>query len=92
MLRLGREVPSEKEEGLAAVLVKMSITPSMLVVLHAATPSRLFKLVALFLRLPTALAVAVNCLSEIFLGLVDTLGTIAVVIARRRRREQQPYS
>jgi hypothetical protein len=67
----------------------------MLMALLAATPPRLFKLVALSLGLPTALAVAVNFLSELFLGPVDTLVALAVVIARLRGRDtasQQPYS
>ena len=41
------------------------------------------------------LTVAVNCFSKIFLGLVDTLVALAVVIARLRERRstsQQPYS
>ena len=67
----------------------------MLVVLLMATPSRLFKLVALILRLPTVLAVAVNFLPELALGLMDPLFAFAVVIARLRGRDtasQQPYS
>jgi len=56
------------------------------IVLVAATPPCLLKLVATFLRLAAVLTVAVNCLSEIFLGLVDTLLAMAVVIARLRAR------
>jgi hypothetical protein len=73
----------------------MSITPSMLMVLLAATPPCLLKLVATFLRLAAALTVAVNCLSEIFLGVVDTLATVPVVIGRLCERDtarQQRYS
>ena len=61
----------------------------------AATPLCLLKLVATFLRLAALLTVAVNCLSEIFLGPVDTLLASAVVIARLRARHatsQQQYS
>jgi hypothetical protein len=87
MPRRGREVPSENEEGLVVVLVKTSITPSMLVVLLAAIPLGLLKLVATFLRLAAVLTVAVNCLSEIFLGVVDTLATVAVVIGRLYERD-----
>jgi hypothetical protein len=61
----------------------------------AATPPCLLKLVATFLRLAALLTVAVNCLSEIFLGPVDTLLASAVVIARLRARHatsQQQYS
>jgi len=61
----------------------------------AATPLCLLKLVATFLRLAALLTVAVNFLSEIFLGLVDTLLAMAVVIARLRARHatsQQQYS
>jgi hypothetical protein len=85
-------VPPENEEGGAVILVKISITPTMLVVLYAATPSHLFKLVAFFLHLATMFAVAVHFLSQVFLGLVDTLGALAVGIARWRRRHRQPYS
>jgi hypothetical protein len=85
-------VPPQNEEGRAVILVKMSITPSMLVVLYAASPSNLFKLVAFFLRLAAMFAVALNFLSQVFLRPVDTLGAIAAVIARRRRRHQQPCS
>ncbi|MGA9057547.1 MAG: hypothetical protein WB763_13670 [Terriglobia bacterium] len=61
----------------------------------AATPLCLLKVVATFLPLGAVLTVAVNCLSEIFLGLVDTLVALAVVIARLRARcatSQQQYS
>jgi hypothetical protein len=91
----GREVPSENEDGLAVVLVKMSITPSMLMMLLAATPPCLLKVVTTFLRLAAVLAVAVNFLSELFLGIVDTLATVAVVIGRLCARDtanQQRYS
>ena len=60
----------------------MSITPSMLMVLIAATPPCLLEVVATFLRLAALLTVAVNCLSEVFLGVVDALATVAVVIGR----------
>ena len=46
------------------------------VAVAAATPLCLLELVATFLRLAAVLTVAVNCLSEIFLGLVDTLVAI----------------
>jgi hypothetical protein len=61
----------------------------------AATPLCLLKLVATFLRLAAVFTVAVNFLSEIFLGLVDTLLAMAVIIARLRARHatsQQEYS
>ena len=61
----------------------------------AATPLCLLKLVATFLRLAAVLTVAVNFLSEFFLGLVDTLLALAVVVARLRARHatsQQQYS
>jgi hypothetical protein len=65
------------------------------IVVAAATPLCLLQLVATFLRLAAVLTVAVNCLSEIFLGLVDTLVAMAVVITRLRARYatcQQQYS
>jgi hypothetical protein len=52
----------------------------------AATPLCLFKLVPTFLRLAAVLTVAVDCLAEIFLGFVDALVALAVVIARLRAR------
>jgi len=61
----------------------------------AATPLRLLKFLATFLRLAALLTVAVNCFSKIFLGLVDTLVALAVVIARLRVPHatcQQQYS
>jgi hypothetical protein len=61
----------------------------------AATPLCLLELVATILRLAAVLTVAFNCLSEIFLGLVDALVAVAVVIARppaRPARSQQHYS
>jgi nicotinamide riboside transporter PnuC len=64
-------------------------------VVVAATPLCFLKLVATFLGLAAVLTVAVNCLSEIFLGLVDTLVAMAVVITRLRARHptcQQHYS
>jgi len=70
-----------------ALLVPIAVT--------AATPLCLLKLVATFLRLAAVLTVAVNCLSEIFLGLLDALVALAVVIARQRARHaarQQQYS
>ena len=65
------------------------------IVVAAATPLCLLKFVATFLRLAALLTVAVNCFSKIFLGLVDTLGALAVVITRLRARHatsQQQYS
>jgi hypothetical protein len=65
------------------------------IVAAAATPLCLLKFVATFLRLGALLTVAGNCLSEISLGLVDTLVALAVVIARLRARHatsQQQYS
>jgi hypothetical protein len=79
----------------AVVIVKMGITPSMLVVLLAATPPCLLKLVATLLRLTAVLTVFVNCFSEILLGVVDTLTTVTVVIGcpcERTTANQQPYS
>ncbi len=69
----------------------------LLAALLVATPSRLFKLVALSLRLPTVLAVAVNFLPELFFGPMDSLFAFAVVVAVVRMRgrntaSQQPYS
>jgi len=61
----------------------------------AATSSGLLKLVTTFLRLAALLTVAVNFLSEFFLGPVDALLAFAVVIARLRARHatsQQQYS
>ena len=61
----------------------------------AANPLCLLKLVAAFLRLAAVLTVLVNCLSKLFLGLVDTLVAMAVVIARLRARHaanQQKHS
>jgi hypothetical protein len=61
----------------------------------AATPPCLLKFVATFLRLAALPTVAVNCFSKIFLGLVDTLVALAVVIARLRVPHatcQQQYS
>jgi hypothetical protein len=59
------------------------------VVIFAATPLRLLELVATFLRLAAVLTVAVNCLSEILLGPVDTLVALAV---RARLRAPHPAS
>jgi hypothetical protein len=56
----------------------------------AAIPLDFLKLVATLLRLAAPLTVALNCLAEILLGLVDTL--VAVVArprARRATRQQQ---
>jgi hypothetical protein len=67
----------------------------VLIAVAAATPLCLLKLVATFLRLAAVFTVAVNFLSEIFLGLVDTLLAMAVIIARLRARHatsQQQYS
>jgi hypothetical protein len=80
---------------ISIVPVKTKITPSMLMVLLAAVPPYLFKLVTPFLRLPAMLAVFVNSFSEILLGVVDTLTTVLVVIGCPRERtnaHQQPYS
>jgi hypothetical protein len=44
----------------------------------AATSLCLLKFVATFLRLAAVLTVAFNCLSEILLGLVDTLDAIVI--------------
>ena len=88
-------MPSENEDGLAVVLVEMSITPSMLVVLLAATSPHLLKLVATFIRLTAVFAVFVNCLSKVLLSVMDTLATVAVVIGRpceRATTNQQPRS
>jgi hypothetical protein len=41
---------------------------------------------AAFIRLAAVLTVPVNCLSKLFLGFVDTLVAMAVVIARLRAR------
>jgi hypothetical protein len=62
----------------------MALLVSIVVV--AATPLRLLQFVATFLCLAAVLTVAVNCLSEIFLGLVDTLFAMAVIITRLRER------
>jgi hypothetical protein len=59
----------------------------MLVVLLAAIPVGPLQLVATFLRLAAVLTVAVNCLSEIFLGVVNTLATVAVVIGCPCKRD-----
>ena len=70
-----------------ALLVPIAVT--------TATSLCLLKLVATFLRLAAVLTVAVNFLSEFFLGPVDTLMALAVVIARLRARHatsQQQYS
>jgi hypothetical protein len=52
-----------------ALLVPLAVT--------AATPLCLLKLVATFLRLAAALTVTIDCLSEIFLGLLDALVALA---------------
>ena len=73
-------------------LVHASVVYSMVMVLAATSP-RLFKLMAPSLRLPAALSVAVDCLLEVLLGLMDTLLASAVVIVRLRERHttsQQP--
>jgi len=65
------------------------------IVVVAATPLCLLKLVTTFLRLAAVLTVAVNGLSQFFLGRVDTLVAMAVVITRLRARHatsQQKYS
>jgi hypothetical protein len=54
----------------------------MLMLLLAAAPPYLFKLATPFLRLSAMLALAVSFLSQVFLGSVDTLATVAVVIRR----------
>jgi hypothetical protein len=73
----------------------MALLLLIVIVVAAATPLCLLELVATFLRLAAVLTVAVNCLSELFLGLVDTLLALAVVITRPRARHatsQQQYS
>jgi hypothetical protein len=73
----------------------MSITPSMLMVLLVATSPCLLEVVATFLRLAAVLTVALNRLSEVFLGVVDTPATVSVVISRLYERDtasQQRYS
>jgi hypothetical protein len=75
--------------------VEMRMSLLVPIAVTAATPLCLLKLVATFLRLAAVLTVAVNCLAEIFLGLVDALVALAVVIARLRARHaarQQQYS
>jgi hypothetical protein len=70
-----------------ALLVPIAVT--------AATPLCLLKFVATLLRLAAVLTVAVDCLSEIFLGLVNALVALAVIIARLRTchaARQQQYS
>ena len=60
-----------------------------------ATPLCLLKLAATFLCLAAVLTVAVNCLPEIFLGPLDALFALVVVVARLRTRHaarQQQYS
>jgi len=71
----------------ATLLVPIAVT--------AATPPCLLKLVATSLRLAAVLTVAVNFLSEFFLGPVDPLLALAVAIARLRARHatnQQQHS
>ena len=75
--------------------MSMALLLLIAIMVAAATPLCLLQLVATFLRLAALLTVAVNCFSKIFLGLVDTLVALAVVIARLRERRstsQQPYS
>jgi hypothetical protein len=70
-----------------ALLVPITVT--------AATPLCLLKLVATFLRLAALLTMAVDSLSEIFLGVVDALIALAIVITRphaRHAAHQQQYS
>ncbi len=70
-----------------ALLVPIAVT--------TATPLCLLKLVATPLRLAAPLTVAVDCFSEIFLGPVDALLALAVVIARlstHHTARQQQYS
>jgi hypothetical protein len=65
------------------------------IVVAATAPLCLLKLVPTFFRLAAVLTLAVNCLSQIFFGLVDTLLAMAVVITRLRARHptcQQHYS
>jgi hypothetical protein len=71
------------------------MAPLVPIAVAAATPLCLLKLVATFLRLAALLTVAVNFLSEFFLGPADALLALAVVIARLRARHatsQQQYS
>ena len=73
----------------------MALLVPIVVAVAAATSSGLLKLVTTFLRLAALLTVAVNFLSEFFLGLVDSLLASAVVIARLSARHptcQQHYS
>jgi len=64
----------------------MAILAPVVIVVTAAIPLCLVKLVTPFLRLAAALTVFVNCLSEIVLGLVDTLVAFVVPITRLRAR------
>jgi hypothetical protein len=76
-------------------IFEMGLTFLAPIVVVAATPLCLLKLVATFLRLAALLTVAVNCLAQIFLSLMDPLLAMAVVITRLRARHptcQQHYS
>jgi len=75
--------------------MSMALLLLIAIAVAAATPPCLLKFVATFVRLAALLPVAVNCFSKIFLGIVDTLLALAVVIARLRERRstsQQQYS
>ena len=91
----GREVPAHNPQGQTVAFVKANITDSMLRMLLAATSPRFRKFVATFFRLSAVLTVFVNGFSEILLGVVDTLTTVAGVIGRpceRSTTNQQPCS
>ncbi|MGD0227804.1 MAG: hypothetical protein ABSF71_36300 [Terriglobia bacterium] len=77
------------------VIVEMRMALLAPIAVTAATPFCLLKLVATFLRLAAVLTVPVNCFPEIFLGLVDALVALTVIIACLRARHaasQQQYS
>ena len=85
----------DEPQTLTVGIVEMRMALLAPIAVTAATPLCLFKLVATFLRLAAVLTVAVDCLAEIFLGPVDALVALAVVIARLRARHaarQQQYS
>jgi hypothetical protein len=70
-----------------ALLVPVAVT--------AATPLCLYKFVATPLRLAAVLTVAIDCLLEIFLRLVNASFALPVVITRSRLRHaahQQQHS
>ena len=67
-----------------ALLVPIAVT--------LATPPGLLKLAATSLRLSAVLTVAANCLTQIFLGPVDTLLAVIARPRTRRAASQQQYS